>query len=260
MPKHLEHKVLQRIAASYFGLITHMDEQIGIVMRAMQSLELMESSALMYTSDHGELFGAQGLFGKRSLFEGAAGVPLIIAGPGVKANHVSQQLVSHVDLFPTILEMTGAQLNSDETDLPGISLLKATQGEDDLERPVFAEYHAQGSRTAAYLLRKHQFKMIFHVGMPTQTFNLQNDPDELHDLYSTPEGDEIERQLLPLLMSICDPLLQDERAKAAQRTQAQLHGGQQAVGAEAFIAFTPPPGVSAQEAWAGLDALSVISK
>ena len=260
MPKHLEHKVLQRIAASYFGLITHMDEQIGIVMRAMQSLELMESSALMYTSDHGELFGAQGLFGKRSLFEGAAGVPLIIAGPGVKANHVSQQLVSHVDLFPTILEMTGAQLKSGETDLPGISLLKATQGEDDLERPVFAEYHAQGSRTAAYLLRKHQFKMIFHVGMPTQTFNLQNDPDELHDLYSTPEGDEIERQLLPLLMSICDPLLQDERAKAAQRTQAQLHGGQQAVGAEAFIAFTPPPGVSAQEAWAGLDALSVISK
>jgi choline-sulfatase len=74
----------------------------------------------MYTSDHGELFGAQGLFGKRSMFEGAVGVPLILAGPGIQADHVSQQLVSHVDLFPTLLDMTGAQAQPADADLPGV--------------------------------------------------------------------------------------------------------------------------------------------
>jgi choline-sulfatase len=99
-------------------------------------------------------------------------------------------------------------------------------------------------------------KYFFQFGMPTQTFDLRTDPDELHDLHGTAQGDAIERRLMPVLLSICDPQLQDDRAKAAQRAKADVYGGQQAVGEEAFIAFTPPPGVSAEEAWASLDAVS----
>ena len=256
MPPQLDPAVLQRIAASYFGLITHMDEQIGIVLQEMKSLQIFDATRMMYTSDHGELFGAQGMFGKRSLFEGAVGVPLILAGPGIQADHVSQQLVSHVDLFPTLVDLTGAQPQPADADLPGVSLWPAALGHDDLDRPVFAEYHAQGSRSAAYLVRLRDDKMIVHVGMPTQTFDLRTDPDELHDLHGTAQGDAIERRLMPVLLSICDPQLQDDRAKAAQRAKADVYGGQQAVGEEAFIAFTPPPGVSAEEAWASLDAVS----
>jgi choline-sulfatase len=256
MPPQLDPAVLQRIAASYFGLITHMDEQIGIVVQEMKSLQLFDDTRMVYTSDHGELFGAQGLFGKRSLFEGAVGVPLILAGPGIQAGHVSEQLVSHVDLFPTLVDLTGAQPQPADADLPGVSLWPAALGQDDLDRPVFAEYHAQGSRTAAYLVRLRDDKMIVHVGMPTQTFDLRTDPDELHDLHGTAQGEAIERRLMPVLLSICDPQLQDDRAKAAQRAKADVYGGQQAVGEEAFIAFTPPPGVSAEEAWASLDAVS----
>jgi choline-sulfatase len=176
-------------------LITHLDEQIGIVLQEMKSLQIFDDTRMVYTSDHGELFGAQGLFGKRCLLEGSAGVPLILAGPGIAAGHVSQQMVSHVDLFPTIVDLAGGQLAPADADLPGHSLWPATQGQDDLDRPVFAEYHAQGSRTGAYLVRQHGAKMIFHVGMPTQAFDLAADPDELHDLHGTPAGDAIERAL-----------------------------------------------------------------
>ena len=256
MPPTLDPSVLRRIAASYFGLITHMDEQIGRVLEEMELLNLFESTRMIYTSDHGELFGAQGLFGKRSLFEGSSGVPLIIAGPDIQQGHVSQQLVSHVDLFPTIVEMTGGQLLQEDADLPGQSLWGATQGIDDLDRPVFGEYHAQGSLSASYLMRQGDAKMMVHVDMPTQVFDLKVDPDELHDLHGTPGGDAIEQQLMPKLLAICDPVVEDARAKAAQRAKAEAFGGREAVGQEAFIAFTPPPGVSAKEAWASLAAVS----
>ena len=260
MPPELDPAVLRRIAAAYFGLITHMDEQIGLVLEEMKSRQVLDDTRVMYTSDHGELFGAQGLFGKRCLLEGSAGVPLILAGPGIAAGHVSQQMVSHVDLFPTIVDLAGGQLAPADADLPGHSLWPATQGQDDLDRPVFAEYHAQGSRTGAYLVRQHGAKMIFHVGMPTQAFDLAADPDELHDLHGTPAGDAIEQALMPILLAQCDPALQDARAKAAQRDKAHAYGGPEVVGQEAFIAFTPPPGVSAEEAWASLDAVSGAAK
>jgi choline-sulfatase len=62
---------LRRIAAGYFGLITHMDEQVGEVLRAAESLGLLGNTRIAYTSDHGELFGWQGIFGKKNLYEGA---------------------------------------------------------------------------------------------------------------------------------------------------------------------------------------------
>jgi choline-sulfatase len=260
MPDRLEPAVLRRIAAGYFGLITHMDEQIGVVLQEMETLGMLDATRIVYTSDHGELFGAQGMFGKRSLFEGAAGVPLVMAGQGIRAGHVSRQLVSHVDLFPTLLDMAGGRPEAADADLPGISLWPAAQGHDDPDRPVFAEYHAQGSRSAAYLVRLRDEKMIFHVGMPTQTFDLRADPDELHDLHGTPRGDAIERALMPVLRAVCDPQREDERAKAAQRARADEHGGPEVVGREAFIAFTPPPGVSSEEAWASLDAVAGASR
>jgi choline-sulfatase len=77
---------LRRIAAGYFGLITHMDEQIGEVLRAAEQLGVLADTRIAYTSDHGELFGAQGIFGKKNLYEGAIGChsscPAPVCPPG----------------------------------------------------------------------------------------------------------------------------------------------------------------------------------
>jgi len=250
IPSVVDEKILRRIAACYFGLITHMDEQIGEVITEMKALDLMDTTRIIYTSDHGELFGAQGLFGKRSLYEGSCGIPLIIAGPDIKQNNVSHQLASHVDLFPTIIQMTGGVLEAEDGDLPGISLWDALQGVDDLDRPVFAEYHAQGSLSGSYLIRQGDVKMILHIGMSPQIFDLKTDPNELHDLYGTEIGEAIELKLAPLIYQICDPKVQDARAKADQRAKAEFFGGQNAVSNAEYIVFTPPPGVTAEEAWA----------
>ncbi len=238
---------LRRIAAGYFGLITHMDEQIGEVMKAAEAMGLLADTRIAYTSDHGELFGAQGLFGKKNLYEGGIGVPLLLAGPGVPRGKVSRQIVSHVDLFPTLVEGAGAHLAGADHDLRGVSLWPAATG-NDATRTGFAEYHAQGSRAAAFALREGAMKLIYHVGMPTQLFNLKHDPDELHDVAASEPAmlQTLERKL----RTICDPESVDARAKADQRKWVEYWGGKEKVAGSSQILFTPPPGVSKEEAWA----------
>lgn len=239
---------LRRIAAGYFGLITHLDEQIGEVLRAAEGLGLFANTRIAYTSDHGELFGAKGVFGKKNLYEDAAGVPLLVCGPGIPRGEVSQRLASHVDLFPTLVESAGARLSPEDASLPGASLWPAIAGAAD-ERPVFAEYHAQGSKAAAYMVRESNMKLIYHVGMPAQLFDLAQDPDETIDLAGTPGAGAWIARLTDRLNAICDPVAVDARAKADQRAMVERWGGIEAVSKASQIIFSPPPGVSEEEAW-----------
>ncbi len=238
---------LRRVAAGYFGLITHMDEQVGQVMKAAEELGLLANTRIVYSSDHGELFGAQGLFGKKNLYEGGIGVPLLISGPGIPSGKVSRQIISHVDLFPTIVEGAGARLAANDADLRGVSLWPALGGQDS-NRLGFAEYHAQGSKAAAYVLRNGDMKLIYHVGMPPQLFNLAQDPDELHDIAAASPA--IVQALEQALRVSCDPEAVDARAKADQRKWVDYWGGREQVAGTSQILFTPPPGVSKEDAWA----------
>ncbi len=244
-----DERMLRRVAAAYFGLITHLDEQIGAVMKVAEELGLLANTRIVYTSDHGELFGWQGMFGKKSLYEGSVGVPLLIAGPDVPENRVVQQLVSHVDLFPTVAECVGAALVASDHDLPGISLFPAVNGNES-PRPAFAEYHAQASKAGQFMLRNGDLKLIYHVGMPAQLFDLAADPHEAHDLVEEGRDEGRVRVLEAKLRRICDPEEVDARAKADQRRMADFWGGPDKLLGADQILFTPPPGVSKEDAWA----------
>ena len=244
-----DERMLRRVAAGYFGLITHLDEQVGAVMKIVEELGLFANTRVVYTSDHGELFGWQGIFGKKNLYEGAVGVPLLLAGAGVPENRVVRQFASHVDLFPTAVESLGVQPAAADADLPGVSLFPAVDGSES-QRVIFAEYHAQGSKAGQFMLRDGDLKLIYHVGMPPQLFDLAADPIEAHDLVE--EGRDAGRatQLEAKLRKICDPEVVDARAKADQRRMADFWGGPDKLRGAEQILFTPPPGVSAADAWA----------
>jgi arylsulfatase A-like enzyme len=129
----------------------HLDENISLIMRAVEELDLLATTRIIYTSDHGELFGAHGLFGKCNLYEGAAAVPLVISGPDIPGNGVVSQLVSHVDLFPTIIEGAGARLTEADAGLLGQSLFDAIRRQDT-SRIAFAEYHGHGSKAGQFMV------------------------------------------------------------------------------------------------------------
>jgi len=233
------------VVAGYCGLITHTDEQIGLVMRELEALGLMNTTRIIYTSDHGEAAGHHGILGKANHYEHALGIPLLMAGPGIPEDRVVEQCVSHVDLFPTIAEAVGAELPEEDRDLHGMSLWPALQG-DEVARTAFAEYHASGSRNSGFTIRDGNLKLIYHVGMPRQLFDLDADPLEEHDLLAEggdrPEVDELEVKL----RSIVDPEATDARSKADQVAQMEKFGGPDAVRKEGVFSRSPIPGATVE--------------
>jgi choline-sulfatase len=236
---------VRRIAAGYLGLVAHLDEQIGRVLAKLEALGLMDTTRILYTSDHGDLAGEHGLLGKYCMYEGSIGVPLLISGPGVPAGRVLRQVASHVDLFPTVVAGAGAALADEDRTLPGTSLWPAIEGHE-AERTGFAEYHAVGSKSGVFMLREGAEKLVYYVGMPPQLFDLAADPDEAHDLVADGTGLDRARMLEAKLRTICDPEAVDAQAKASQRAWADRWGGREAIAAEGFLVFTPPPGHAAE--------------
>ena len=169
-------------------------------------------------------------------------MPLLLSGPGVPAGHVETTPVSHVDLYPTIIEGAGLEPVAAESDLPGHSLLQmATR-----TSPVFAEYHAAGSRRGVSMLRDGAYKLIHHLDAPVQLFNLEVDPIERFDLATDPGEVSQLHRLERQLRAICDPALVDLRARADQQRKAEHWGGNETILKEGLLVYTPPPGVQAE--------------
>ena len=229
---------LRVIAASYYALISMVDEKIGHLLEAVDRQGITDRTRLIYTSDHGECLGAHGLFGKSCLYEEAIGVPLVMSGPDIPKGKTVDVPVSHVDLYPTLVAAGGGTLTEEDDDLLGRSLFE-TFSENPESRPVFAEYHGTGSESGCFMLRDKNMKLIYHVGMQPQVFDLEADPFEQNDL--TEKADSL-NDLEQRLREICDPEDADARAKSAQRTHADAIGGTDEILKTGVFKRSPVPG------------------
>jgi len=231
---------VRRVIAAYYGTCTHLDRQIGRVLEALDGLGLSDSTRIVYTSDHGESMGRRGLWGKFTLYEESAAVPLILAGPEVPAGHVCDDPVSLVDCNQTILEAVGID-PTQPPGLPGHSLWPIAAGES-LGRVVFSEYHAVGSTSGSYMIREGRYKYIHYVGLPPQLFDLQDDPLETADLAGQAEHAELQGRLERRLRELLDPDAVDARARRDQEALVGRHGGREAVLSRGSFVNSPVPG------------------
>ena len=228
-----------RIAlASYYGLVSFMDDNVGQVLNALDSSGLGDDTVVLYVSDHGDNAGERGLWGKSTMYEESAGIPAILAGPGVPAAKISKTPVTLMDIYPTVLHVGGVPPK--ETRMSA-SLISLAQAEDDPGRVAFAEYHAGGSPSGAFMIRQDRWKYVHYVGYPPQLFNLEEDPGEQNDLGQSAEFEHVRASLHKILLSICDPDDVDAAAKSDQKRKVALHGGQEAVVKKGSFGATPAP-------------------
>lgn len=237
---------VRRAVAGYYGLVSFLDENIGKVLHALEDTGLSENTRVIYTSDHGDNLGARGLWGKSTLYEESAGVPAIMAGPGVPRGKVVETPVTHVDFYQTILQTAGVELNEFEKRLPGTALdvIAEAQGSP---RIAFCEYHGMGSTTGAFMVSDARYKYVFYVDYSAQFFDLKNDPEELNDLGADPDPANVElmEYYHSRLEEICDPYAINARAKNRQAQQLDANGGRKKVIERGDLGFSTPPGVSA---------------
>ena len=232
---------VKKALSGYFGLVSYLDENIGKVLGALKDSGLAEDTVVMYTSDHGDNLGARGLWGKSTMYEEIAGVPFLLAGPGIPAGRVIDTPVSHVDAFPTLMEIAGEQMPSG---FPGFSLTRISEGFKP-ERTVLSEYHGMGSSTGAFAVRVGKWKYVHYAKYGPQLFDLENDPEETMDLAEDPRHAKVLEQCRTALYRICDPQEVDRRARARQAELIAANGGREAVIQRGDFGFTPAPGTVA---------------
>jgi choline-sulfatase len=234
---------LQRALAAYFGLVSYVDHNVGRLIDALEASGLADTTRVIYSSDHGDNLGTRGLWGKSTMYEESAGVPMIIAGPDLPQGQVCREPVSLVDVFPTVLKWAGVVPSAADRGLPGLPLDEVALTAP--RRTVLCEYHAAGAATGAFLIRKGAFKYVYYAGMPAQLFDLDADPQETRDLAREPGYAGLVADCEKELRAVVDPDRVDALAKADQRARIAAYGGREAILQLGSFGHSPVPGVKA---------------
>lgn len=184
--KNWEHGLAEEMVRSvrrvYFAMIAEVDAMVGRLLAAIDEFGLADNTHVLFSSDHGEMAGEHRQFYKMTLYEPSVHVPLIVRGPGVGRGEVVEDLVSLVDVYPTLMDTAGLA-NPDGLD--GHSLVPLLTGRPG-RRPdwVLSEFHGTGCNTGSFMLRRGQWKYIVYVGYEPMLFDLAADPDEVRNLAS----------------------------------------------------------------------------
>jgi choline-sulfatase len=148
--KHFTPETKQVARASYYGLCSFLDYQVGQVLAALEASGQADNTLIIYTSDHGDHNGDRGLWTKMTLYDESSSIPMIVARPGIPKHKTVSTLSSLIDIYPTILTATGAQ--DDDKIRPGVAL-QSLASSDHMERAILSEYHDGGSPTSMFMLR-----------------------------------------------------------------------------------------------------------
>jgi arylsulfatase A-like enzyme len=178
LPRPLTPEVVRAELRLYYGLITHLDGQVGRILAALKANGEADNTIVIYTGDHGLAIGSHGLLGKQNLYQPSLSTPLIFSGPGIPRDKRSAAIVLKQDYFPTLCEMTG--IKAPET-VEGQSFAGIFAGKTDVARKGMLSGFKNFQR--AYCDGRWKYIRYQVNGKKTiQLFDLQADPAEAKDL------------------------------------------------------------------------------
>jgi len=179
--------------AEYYGMITHLDGQIGRVLQALEESGHADNTIIIYAADHGLAVGSHGLLGKQSIYECAQRCPLIFAGPGIPKGQSSRAFTYLLDVFPTVASLAGV---TPPAGLDGHDLSPIWRGEKQKVRDSVFLAFTNWMRS----VRDERYKLIRYPQINyMQLFDLQNDPHEMRNLADEPAQAGRIQQLTELL-------------------------------------------------------------
>ena len=161
----------------YYAIITHLDEQIGLILDALEASGKMDNTYIFFSADHGLSVGHHGLIGKQSLYDHSVRVPLMVAGPGIPEGQRLDQDLYLQDVMATSLEMAGIE-QPDYVEFK--SFLGLAKGED--KSTHYSEIYGAYVNYQR-MIRKDGYKLLVYPEVPkVLLFNMEEDPLEMNDL------------------------------------------------------------------------------
>lgn len=181
-------RAIQVHRQEYYAIITHMDDQIGRILDALDASGKADNTWIFFTADHGLAVGNHGLVGKQNMYDHSLRVPFVVVGPEVQQERKIDKPIYLQDVMPTVLELA------------------------EVEKPAHVDFHSlrpilDGQPSpydaiyGAYLdlqrcVRTDQHKLIMYPqAKKLRLYDLRNDPQELHDLADDPASLPLVREL-----------------------------------------------------------------
>jgi len=175
----------QKMWAAYYAAVTFMDEQVGRLLDELERLNLRDSTAIVFTSDHGYHLGDHTFWQKANLHEQVARVPLIISAPGVEAGR-TEAIIELVDLYPTLCDLTGQSIPDD---LHGVSLMPVMQDHNLSGKPgAMSFYNGAAWRTRDWAYMRYRDDS-------EELYDMRNDPHQFTNLADLAEHSETRNRL-----------------------------------------------------------------
>jgi len=225
-------KDVMRMKRNYYGMITMVDEEIGRLFGFLESNNMLDNTLIVFTSDHGDYMGDHGMVTKSpSMYDCLTRVPLIWLWKGhIKNNVVTDELISNVDVMPTILSLLGQNIPGQvqgkdyagfltgkaknfvprdyvfaEYGIPGQPMNRGKLEEaipEYKEAPIY--YNNPGVPWEANpvslagrfrMIRSKEWKFVQEIGGTSELYNMTEDPYELHNLIGDPKYARIQSKL-----------------------------------------------------------------
>lgn len=192
----------QRQRAYYYANVAMIDEKVGEILDALEA-NGYEDTVVVFTSDHGEALGDHGHIQKWTMYDAVTRVPTMVWSPGRFEPNTIDDLVSLFDLGPTVLELAGVDPDDSmtaESLVPALNSDEQWNGRD----VVFAEHARDGILQGTEfmsMVRTEDWKLVHFVDHDEgQLFDLNEDPEEIENLWHDPDYREIKRDLRDRLL------------------------------------------------------------
>ena len=225
---------IRQMRATYYGLVNEVDFHLGRIIAYLKDTGQYDRTLIIVTSDHAEMLGEHYVWGKDIYFDKSFHLPLVICDPRPQANGSRGKMVDAmseaVDIMPTILECIGLEV---PRTCDGVSLVPFLHGKapEHWRKEVFFEHDFREVRSqkaeaalgissdeACYaVIRDKRYKYVHFAALPPLFFDLQNDPDEMHNLAGKPE-------MAGLLLDYAQKML-TWRLVNSERTMTNMHVG-----------------------------------
>ena len=177
--------ILDRARRAYYAQISHIDYQIGRLLRYLNGRQLKENTWIIFSSDHGELLGDHYMYRKANAFEGSVHIPMIIKPPSgtneIETGRICDNPIVLQDLAPTFLELGKVEIPKEMT---ADSLMPLLKQEDAACKEFIHSEHAP----VWELVTDGRQKFIWHtIDDRRWFFDLTKDPQENNNLINDPQ-------------------------------------------------------------------------
>jgi arylsulfatase A-like enzyme len=193
-------KRAREFLAKYYGLVACVDHNVGRLLDWLDSRGLADDTLVILVSDHGEMAGEHGRYGKKTFYQSSMQVPMLVRYPGAFPNGlVIDSLVDPaVDIMPTLLDICGIPIPDS---VQGTSYLPLLQGSAESTREaIFYEILMEREGPEKFPIpergmRTKEWLYVRQEDNPTHLFDLINDTLELDNIVNSPKHDHVLQRL-----------------------------------------------------------------